>query len=117
MPFQVFGPVALATLAAFLHRRQHRRARRLRPREVFIDVVDVDEYAVDDVRHVVPAAGNLALLAVMLWPVIVERGGGKHHHTTARVELAMREPSVLDPPVPLAESKSFDEPVHRLRPV
>src|SRR5437016_3799791 len=82
MPLDVFGAVPLALLA-LLDRRQNPRAGFFRPVKVCVDVVDVDEHAVDDVRDLGPALSLLAFLAVMLRPAIVGRRGGEHDHAVA----------------------------------
>src|SRR5579864_3163380 len=113
MAFQVFGAVALA-LAALLDRRKDGGARGLGAFEVPIDVADVNQHAVDDVRHVVPAPRRFTFLAVPFWPAVVGRWSGKHDQATPRLHLAVAEPAPLAQHAgALAKTERSGEPVHR----
>src|SRR3989442_15647455 len=113
MPLQIFGAVALA-FAGFLDRRQDDRASCPGSLEMGLDVVDVDQHAVDDVGDLGPFPRLLAFFAVALGPVVVRRGRGQHDHPFARLHLAMAEPAVsVEHPRALAKAKSLGEPAHR----
>src|SRR2546430_5436136 len=115
MPLDVFDAVPLALLA-LLDREKNPLCRFLRPVKVWVDIVDVDEHAVDDVRDLGPALSLLAFLAVMLRPAIVGRGGGEHDHAVAGLHLAVAQPAVLaQHPGAFAKSERPGEPVHRRR--
>src|SRR5919109_1341959 len=114
MALDVFRAVALA-LMAFFEGRQNGCPIRLRALEVRVDVVDVHEDAVHDVRHLGPSARGLAFLAMLLRPVVVRRGRGHHHDASfPRVHLAVFEATFRsDPPVAFAKAESARQPVHR----
>jgi hypothetical protein len=64
MAFNVLGAVTLSVLTG-LHPAENGRTMLLRPREMGIDIADVDEHAVDDIRDAVPVARRLAVLAML----------------------------------------------------
>src|SRR4030088_1841225 len=103
MAFQVFGAVALPILTRF-DAADDGSPVLLRPREVGIDIVDVDQHAVDDVRNRGPFLGRLAALSVVARRLIVGRWSGQHDDAVAGLHFAMAEAAVLaEHPRPLLE--------------
>src|ERR1051325_7315438 len=112
MTLGVLGAVPLA-----FEGREDGRACRFRALEMRRYIVDVDEDAIDDVGDVVPALRHLALLAMALRAVVVQRRRGKHHDAAPGVELAVGEASILEPPVRFPKTERLRQPVHGRRSV
>ena len=114
MPFAIFGPVVPDADYLIGRLRQDRGARLSGPREVQVDVVHLDEHAVDHVRHLghLPRLGRE--LAQALRAHVVGRRRREHDRPGSRLELRMRHgPVVVRESRLLAESEGARQPVDR----
>ena len=83
-----------------------------------VDVVDPDQYTVEDVRRLQPGVGGLALSSVRGRAHVCRVGGGDHDRPVAGVELAVDYPTlVVEPSGLLGETDGSDQLVHGCRAV
>src|SRR5262249_51374327 len=91
--FQIFGP-GPATRKPVLRLGENVGAGLLRPLIMLVDVIDVDQHAVDDPRDVRPDTGALAMLAMALRALVVGTERRQHDHPVTRIHLGVTEPAV-----------------------
>ena len=83
--------------------------------EVSMDIVNIDQGAVDDVDGVVPFGGLGAGFAVVFWALIVGVGGGQHDDPAAQRDLSVCQPAlVVQPSLSFGKSECLTKPFQRL---
>src|SRR5579859_4756871 len=118
MAFQVLGAVP-RTVRALFEGRQDARATRPGALVVRLRVVDVHQHSIHDVRHLGPAGGLLAILAMALRTPVVGRRRRQHDHPRTRLHLAVRQAAIIlrRHARALREAENSSEPVERGRTV
>src|SRR5207302_6858007 len=113
MALEVFGAVALPVLVSF-DLGDDRSPSSLCLREMGIDVVDVDQHAVDDIGHRRPPLCRLAGIAMVTRCLVIGGWAGQHDDAVARLHFAMAQPAVLAQHAgALREAKRGRQPIHR----
>ena len=94
MALNVLGTIPLAVVVG-LWLAEDGGAPLLRPCVVGVDVIDVDQDAVHDVRHAGPLLRRLAFRPVAPRRMVVRGGRCQHDDALTRLHFAVAEPAVL----------------------
>src|SRR5713226_3408771 len=115
--FEVLDPIPLGVFVP-VDVGQDASTRPSRLLVVSLHVEDVNQHAIDDVRHRRPLARLLATLAVLLGTFVVWARRGQHDEAFARLHLAVAQPALLgDHAHSFFEPECCRQPGHRPGPV
>ena len=79
-----------------------------------VEIIHIDQDAIDDPRHPRPRPGALAELAMMPGAFVIRRRAGEHNETVARFHFTVRQSPVRrGHPGALPESERPGQPIER----